>query len=72
MASSKNILIYGGRGALGAKLVEFFKSKQYKVTCVDFHQNETADVNITLGPNLGLEQQVPRNYAFVLITSAVN
>jgi len=57
MASSKNILIYGGKGALGAKLVEFFKSQQYKVTSLDFHQNEAADVNITLGPNLGLEQQ---------------
>lgn len=58
MASTKNILIYGGKGALGAKLVEYFHSKQFTVTSVDFHKNDLADVNITLGPNLSMEEQV--------------
>jgi len=51
------ILIYGGRGALGAALVDFFKCKNFWVASVDFSENEKADLNILLTPNLNLEGQ---------------
>ncbi|UJR26228.1 hypothetical protein I4U23_007571 [Adineta vaga] len=54
---TKQIIIYGGRGALGDCLVRYFKSKDFKVTSIDLKQNEEADVNITLGEVENLEKQ---------------
>lgn len=47
MASGK-VLIYGGRGALGASCVQYFKSNNYWVGCIDLAENESADVNIVV------------------------
>ncbi|EAT41525.1 AAEL006836-PA [Aedes aegypti] len=47
MASGK-VLIYGGRGALGASCVQYFKNNNYWVGCIDLAENESADVNIVV------------------------
>lgn len=47
MASGK-VLIYGGRGALGASCVQYFKSHNWWVGCIDLAENESADVNIVV------------------------
>lgn len=54
---SKQVIIYGGRGALGDCLVQFFKSKDFKVTSIDLKGNDQADFNITLGDTDGVEKQ---------------
>ncbi|KAK7085030.1 hypothetical protein SK128_007458 [Halocaridina rubra] len=40
------IVVYGGRGALGAALVKHFKAHNYWVGAIDLVANEEADVNI--------------------------
>jgi len=57
MSASRSILIYGGKGALGSHLVQFFKSKGFHVGSIDFVANEGADFNILLQNNLNLEEQ---------------
>eukprot|EP00795_Rhopilema_esculentum_P012553 gene12553-3246_t len=47
MATSR-ILIYGGKGALGANCVSFFKSKNWWVLSVDLAPNEDADANVVV------------------------
>ncbi|CAF0814985.1 unnamed protein product [Adineta ricciae] len=54
---TKQIIIYGGRGALGDCLVRYFRSKDFKVTSIDLKQNEQADVNVTLADVQDLEKQ---------------
>lgn len=55
---SKAVLIYGGKGALGSHLVQFFKNKGFHVGSIDFVANESADYNILLQNSLNLEEQV--------------
>lgn len=47
MASGK-VLIYGGRGALGAKCVQYFKNNNWWVASIDLAENESADFNIVV------------------------
>jgi NAD(P)-dependent dehydrogenase (short-subunit alcohol dehydrogenase family) len=54
---SKAVLIYGGKGALGSHLVQFFKNKGFHVGSIDFVANESADYNILLQNSLNLEEQ---------------
>ncbi|XP_055597121.1 dihydropteridine reductase [Uranotaenia lowii] len=42
------VLIYGGRGALGASCVQYFKKNNWWVGCIDLAENESADVNIVV------------------------
>jgi len=55
--TSKGVLIYGGKGALGSALVKFFKEKGYRTTSIDFFENDSADENILLKNDLGFEEQ---------------
>ncbi|KAG7314012.1 hypothetical protein KOW79_022508 [Hemibagrus wyckioides] len=45
---ARKVIIYGGRGALGSKCVEYFRSKNWWVACIDLNANEEADSNITV------------------------
>lgn len=45
------IVVYGGRGALGAACVNYFKSANWWVANVDMNPNESADINITVPIN---------------------
>ncbi|CAH0713152.1 unnamed protein product, partial [Brenthis ino] len=47
MASGR-IVVYGGRGALGAACVNHFKKANFWVASVDLNPNDSADVNITV------------------------
>lgn len=58
MCAAKSVLVYGGKGALGSHLVQFFKTKGFHVGSIDFVANEGADFNILLQNGLDLEQQV--------------
>ncbi|XP_073843640.1 dihydropteridine reductase [Musca autumnalis] len=42
------VLIYGGKGALGAACVQHFKSNNYWVGSIDLSENEQADVSIVV------------------------
>lgn len=42
------VLIYGGRGALGATCVQYFKKNSWWVGCIDLTENDSADVNIVV------------------------
>ncbi|NP_001291105.1 dihydropteridine reductase [Esox lucius] len=44
------VLVYGGKGALGAKCVQYFKSKNWWVACIDLVANEEASANILVKP----------------------
>ncbi|XP_070540027.1 dihydropteridine reductase-like [Ptychodera flava] len=48
MASSPRVLVYGGKGALGSTIVNFFKSKNWWVASIDLFPNEDAHANIVL------------------------
>ncbi|KAG8453539.1 hypothetical protein GDO86_000245 [Hymenochirus boettgeri] len=42
----QRVLVYGGRGALGSKCVEYFRSKQWWVASIDISENNSANANI--------------------------
>ncbi|XP_058822713.1 dihydropteridine reductase [Topomyia yanbarensis] len=42
------VLIYGGRGALGAACVQYFKNNNWWVGCIDLTENANADFNIVV------------------------
>lgn len=43
---SGRVLVYGGKGALGSVVVNFFKSKNFWVGSIDLAENEVADASI--------------------------
>ncbi|KAM9450223.1 dihydropteridine reductase [Clarias gariepinus] len=45
---ARKVIIYGGKGALGSKCVEYFRSKDWWVACIDLHANEEANSSITV------------------------
>ncbi|XP_048365874.1 dihydropteridine reductase [Sphaerodactylus townsendi] len=50
MAASEagRVLVYGGRGALGARCVQAFRAKQWWVASIDLTENEEASANIVV------------------------
>lgn len=46
--SNGKVLIYGGRGALGAACVQHFKNNNWWISCIDLAENDSADVNIVV------------------------
>lgn len=54
---SGRVIVYGGKGALGASIVSHFKSKNFWVASIDMNQNELADINILVEKDETLEQQ---------------
>ncbi|XP_030047082.1 dihydropteridine reductase [Microcaecilia unicolor] len=46
IVETQKVLIYGGRGALGSKCVEYFKSKNWWVACIDIVENANANANV--------------------------
>ncbi|KAI1716993.1 short chain dehydrogenase domain-containing protein [Ditylenchus destructor] len=56
--SNGRVLVYGGKGALGAAVVDYFKSKNAWVLNVDMVKNDSADANILVDPtNCWIEQE---------------
>uniref|UniRef100_A0A0K8S4A9 Dihydropteridine reductase n=3 Tax=Lygus hesperus TaxID=30085 RepID=A0A0K8S4A9_LYGHE len=55
--SVARVLIYGGRGALGAACVSYFKKQQVWVGSIDMKENEEADANIVVSPDADWQLQ---------------
>ncbi|CAG9767142.1 unnamed protein product [Ceutorhynchus assimilis] len=51
------VLVYGGRGALGAKCIAQFKAANFWVASVDLAENNDADVSVSLKTGDSFEQQ---------------
>uniref|UniRef100_A0A1A9ZR67 Dihydropteridine reductase n=1 Tax=Glossina pallidipes TaxID=7398 RepID=A0A1A9ZR67_GLOPL len=51
------VLIYGGKGALGAACVSHFKENNFWVSSVDFNDNEQADAGIIVSRNASWIEQ---------------
>ncbi|XP_019866375.1 dihydropteridine reductase [Aethina tumida] len=51
------VIVYGGRGALGAKCVSHFKANNYWVGSIDLGENAEADLNIVVNKDQPLTQQ---------------
>ncbi|GAM28050.1 hypothetical protein SAMD00019534_112260 [Acytostelium subglobosum LB1] len=45
---SKNILVFGGSGALGAEIVNFFTTKGWSTVAIDFRANTVANKSIVI------------------------
>ncbi|KAJ2512895.1 hypothetical protein H4217_006629 [Coemansia sp. RSA 1939] len=45
-----SVIVYGGRGALGAAAVSLFKQRSWRVISIDFSANPDADANVTVPP----------------------
>ncbi|XP_006629235.1 dihydropteridine reductase [Lepisosteus oculatus] len=45
-AEAHRVIVYGGKGALGSKCVQYFKSKSWWVASVDITANEEANANV--------------------------
>lgn len=57
MMSLGRVLIYGGKGALGAACVSHFKENNFWVSSVDFNDNEQADAGIIVSRNASWTEQ---------------
>jgi len=55
--SSGKVLIYGGRGALGASCVSLFKLNNFWVGSIDLTENEHADLSIVIPKECDWEEQ---------------
>ncbi|KAJ1950842.1 hypothetical protein FBU59_000490 [Linderina macrospora] len=53
----QSVIVYGGRGALGAAIVNFFKQQAWRVISIDIAANTSADHSITVSPDHDLPQQ---------------
>ncbi|CAG9817386.1 unnamed protein product [Phaedon cochleariae] len=57
MSQAGRVIIYGGRGALGAKCVSHFKANNFWVGSIDMGENPEADVNIIVKKEENFQQQ---------------
>ncbi|KAM4809724.1 dihydropteridine reductase [Rhinophrynus dorsalis] len=48
VTEAQRVLVYGGRGALGSKCVEYFKSQNWWVASIDVTENVAASANIVV------------------------
>ncbi|KAL7631288.1 UNVERIFIED_CONTAM: hypothetical protein RMT77_018409 [Armadillidium vulgare] len=55
--SSGRVIVYGGKGALGATVVKHFKNNNWWVGSIDLVPNEEADSNITVDKDATWEGQ---------------
>ncbi|BES99122.1 unnamed protein product [Nesidiocoris tenuis] len=55
--SVSKVLIYGGKGALGAACVAYFKKQDCWVGSIDMKENDEADANIVVTPDSDWQQQ---------------
>uniref|UniRef100_A0A0M3I314 Dihydropteridine reductase n=2 Tax=Ascaris TaxID=6251 RepID=A0A0M3I314_ASCLU len=49
--SSGRIVVYGGKGALGSVIVDYFKKKNFWTLNIDLHTNDNADANVIVSGN---------------------
>lgn len=54
---SGRILVYGGKGALGSTIVNYFKSRNWWVGSIDMNSNDNANANVIVKPSDSWVQQ---------------
>ncbi|KAM3939612.1 dihydropteridine reductase [Leptodactylus fuscus] len=47
-SEAHRVLVYGGRGALGSKCVDYFSSKNWWVASIDISENAAANANVVV------------------------
>ncbi|VDO77772.1 unnamed protein product [Onchocerca flexuosa] len=52
-----HVAVYGGRGALGSAVVNYFKSKNLWTLNIDLLKNEMADANVVVNKNASWTEQ---------------
>ncbi|EDO42784.1 predicted protein [Nematostella vectensis] len=57
VVSGSRVLIYGGKGALGATCVSYFKAREWWVASVDLFPNEEAHANVIVDPAKSWDEQ---------------
>ncbi|CAG9826788.1 unnamed protein product [Diabrotica balteata] len=57
MTYAGRVIVYGGRGALGAKCISHFKANNFWVGSIDLTENPEADVNILVKKEDNLQDQ---------------
>ncbi|XP_068571322.1 quinoid dihydropteridine reductase a [Cebidichthys violaceus] len=55
--AANRVIVYGGRGALGATCVQHFKSKGWWVACIDMAANEEANENVIVKSSESFTEQ---------------
>ncbi|CAI5442260.1 unnamed protein product [Caenorhabditis angaria] len=55
--SSGKVIIYGGKGALGSAVLDYFKARNFSVLNIDLSSNEHADTNIVVNPSVSWVEQ---------------
>ncbi|XP_073465710.1 dihydropteridine reductase isoform X1 [Aquarana catesbeiana] len=65
-AEVRRVLVYGGRGALGSKCVDYFTSKNWWVASIDVTENAAASANVVVKLSDSFTQQSEE------VTSAVD
>jgi len=55
--SSKRVLVYGGRGALGSVIISHFKNSSWWVANIDMKENSAADANILVTGDTWTDQE---------------
>uniref|UniRef100_A0A8D3CH77 Dihydropteridine reductase n=1 Tax=Scophthalmus maximus TaxID=52904 RepID=A0A8D3CH77_SCOMX len=64
--ASNRVIVYGGRGALGSKCVQHFKSRGWWVACIDMAANEEANENVIVKMSECFTEQVTADVATLL------
>ncbi|XP_056145874.1 quinoid dihydropteridine reductase a [Lampris incognitus] len=55
--ASNRVIVYGGRGALGSKCVQYFCSKGWWVASIDMAANDEANANVLVKPSESFTEQ---------------
>ncbi|XP_056636958.1 dihydropteridine reductase [Diorhabda sublineata] len=70
MTYAGRVIIYGGRGALGAKCISHFKANNFWVASIDLSENTEADLNILVKKEESFQQQ--ESSILSLVNSSLN
>ncbi|XP_039607472.1 dihydropteridine reductase-like [Polypterus senegalus] len=59
-AEAHRVIVYGGKGALGSKCVEYFKTKRWWVASIDIVANEEANANVLVKMSESFNEQADK------------
>ncbi|CAJ0927851.1 unnamed protein product [Ranitomeya imitator] len=56
-SEARRVLVYGGRGALGSRCVDYFMSRDWWVASIDVTENAAANANVVVKPSDSFSEQ---------------
>ncbi|XP_028832255.1 dihydropteridine reductase-like [Denticeps clupeoides] len=56
-AEVRRVIVYGGKGALGSTCVQYFRSKNWWIACIDIAPNEEASANVVVNSTESFTEQ---------------